>query len=339
MRKKMLIVTFLSLVLTLGLFVSLSAAEATDLTNESDVYSVEFQHERLMELLRGEVVVPFGFEGESVNVPRVNFILPPEGYRTYFLIGIEDEPTPECINFILMYTGIPEEFAVIDKAVLSRRILLDCETCECDEVIITPEEYTGYFQGIMPLSTWGMGQMISVPGLGNVTMGHPLNSGGLSFATSLHASNQVARHRYVYIRNTNTRIGTVTNSFFDSRRDVAFVSLHSPHRINPTVQGGAINNFQQRAALNDTVVSIRGVSGTQQATVVSINASGRFFGDPFDFTNKIATGPVGRIEDGDSGAALIRRMSPTDRAVLGTLTGDAIVGGRHVVIYTCAMAY
>ena len=85
---------------------------------------VDTQLERLRNLLHGNLredfVIPVTADGELAKIPRVNFIIPPEGNRTYFLIGLEEEPSQACIDFVLKYTGILRENAYIAKAVLRR---------------------------------------------------------------------------------------------------------------------------------------------------------------------------------------------------------------------------
>jgi len=138
MCSKKLTAVVLSLVLVLSLAMSLAAAAPSENTShyaiEANDYGVveaveqvnydasctERQFERLMELMQENVATPFSDDGAAINVPRVNFILPPEGGRNYFLIGVVDEPTAECIEFILAYTGIPRSQVQISKAIAQR---------------------------------------------------------------------------------------------------------------------------------------------------------------------------------------------------------------------------
>jgi hypothetical protein len=298
---------------------------------------VENQRARLMELFYGNVILPF-HEGEDVNVPAVNFIMPPEGDRDYFIIGVTEVPSQECIEFILSYTGIPQELAYIAQAIFNTRILPYQEVeYSYDECMYLHLEKDEYFQEIARFqSWWGMGQRIFIEGLGGMTMGHPLNSNLQSFATSPHTPN--ARGRNVFIHGTNHLIGSVRSAFVNSQGDVALVDLHGQNFINSTVQGGTINIFRATANRNDSVVSMRGWSGMQSSWVDSTIASAWH---PFGVTmhNLISTYPVRAIQYGDSGAALIRRMSPTDRAVLGTLIGDIVIGSRWVALYTPVTRY
>jgi len=73
------------------------------------------QFERLLELAEGTFIVPFTLDGEPINVPSINLIMPPSEFRDYFIIGLDDEETQECIDFILSYTGIPRERAHIEQ--------------------------------------------------------------------------------------------------------------------------------------------------------------------------------------------------------------------------------
>jgi len=113
MRIKMLLGLFLSPVFVFGFAVS---AFASTLTPE-----VEVQRERLRELMQGTAIAPSGIE--STNVPSINAIKPPDGDRNYFFIGLDSEPTQGCIEFILSFTGIPSELAIIERGELTLNIL------------------------------------------------------------------------------------------------------------------------------------------------------------------------------------------------------------------------
>ncbi|MCL2224820.1 MAG: hypothetical protein FWB96_07630 [Defluviitaleaceae bacterium] len=336
MRNKKIISILLTLVLSLAFTVSLSATEMIGFPN-----CIESQRERLRELLKGEVIVPFSSGGETVNIPRVNFIVPPEGDRCYFIIGVEETPTPECIEFILHYTGIPYELAYIAKATLTRRVLwVYYDENDHGEDAIPHYVYPTNHQGITPFSTLGMGTMVNIrfpEGRAYMTRGHPLNSNLRGFATAPHTRDAARRNVYV----GNRQIGSIgaNSAFFDARRDVARVDLHSPNTVHPIIDGGVINSFRETTVVGNTVISVRGQSGIQHSAVRTTNAEGRFTGETFTFFDKIGTYPLGRIQDGDSGAALIRRLAPADRAVLGTLAGDALVGGRLMAIYTKVTNY
>ena len=106
------------------------------ITNESNEENcVSTQYGLLLQLFYGNFIVPFNADGEPVNVPSVNFIIPPEGDRNYFVIGVEGELTDEYADFILSYTGIPREFAYIGQATFNRLVL---ELCN-DEVVFQPQ--------------------------------------------------------------------------------------------------------------------------------------------------------------------------------------------------------
>jgi len=253
MRTKMLAGMFLFLLLLLGFTVSASAT----LTPEA-----ERQFGLLQELMDETVVESFTAR-VGFNVPRVNLIIPMEGDREYFMIGVANEPTPECIEFILAYTGIPRERAFIGKGGFEF------------EGGIPP----GHIYDLLPSnervevaprqSWWGMGQLIWIDGAGMFTMGHPLNPNSISFATAPHQG--WLTNRNVFIHGTNQLIGTVRTSVFQHNMDVALINLHSPNFISPVVQGGAISDYQARAFLNDSVVS---VSGRQWRSINKIYVSG-----------------------------------------------------------------
>ena len=326
MRIKMLAGLFLSVVFVLAFAVS---ALASPLSHE-----VQGQVDRLRELM-DETVVESISGRTSFNVPQVNIIIPPEGDRDYFLIGVVDEPTPECIEFILAYTGIPSELAYIGKGRGELEFLITDyvqEGLPSDDI----EEIEPF---ILPL--WlNMGQRIDIVD-GNrrigLTMGHPINANGISFATAPHQAGLT--NRSVVFAGSNQTIGTVRMSSFQPNRDVALVDLHNNTFISTNVAGGPISDFRASASTHDSVISIRGVSGTQSSNVFSTSITARFPGIPFDFTGRIAIYPNGNSAVGDSGAALIRRMSPTDRAVLGTRQGWYTIGNRVVGIYTPVTVY
>ncbi|MCL2400061.1 MAG: hypothetical protein FWC91_10030 [Defluviitaleaceae bacterium] len=315
---------------------------------------VEMQHERLLELISGNFIVPFDFDGELDIIPSVNLIVPPEGTREYFVIGVEGTLTQECIDFILFYTGIPEELANISEAYLERQYLF-IYTCPDTgyerETTTKPEhwesiEYIDFMQEIVPYNaTFSMGQMMDVHFLGGAigfTIGHPINSQGIRFATSLHRTAAVAAHRPVTTYLSLFQIGTVSGTvFFDQRRDVALVNTAQNITISTVVPGagGSITNFRATANFDDNVMSLRGRSGPQTSWVWTTNASARFTGDPWYFGDKIGIYPDRTSIGGDSGAALIRRNSSADRAVLGTRSGFATIGGRRMGIYTKVTNY
>ena len=246
-----------------------------------------------------------------------------------------DEPTPECIEFILAYTGIPRELTYIGKGGGEREVLI----IDSAQEVLPPNDTVEVGPRVLP---WWvhMGQMIDILD-GNqrirVTMGHPFNANGWNFATAPHQAWLINRN--VLLAGSNQTIGTTRTSFFQPSMDVAMVDLHSNILISTNVLGSPIVDFRARATTHDSVLSIRGVSGTQSSNVYSTHATGRFDGEPFDFINKIAIYPNRPSAPGDSGSALIRRMSPTDRAVLGTRAGVARVGSRAVGVYTPVTVY
>jgi len=74
------------------------------------VVSVEFQ--RQVEFLR----ILYNYTpGEDSDAPNVVFIAVPELEGESFLIMLDEEPTAESVQFILDFTRIPYENAVITK--------------------------------------------------------------------------------------------------------------------------------------------------------------------------------------------------------------------------------
>ncbi|MCL1884280.1 MAG: hypothetical protein FWF81_11100 [Defluviitaleaceae bacterium] len=304
-----------------------------------DVNCTKVQTKRLYELFNGNFIVPFTDDGEPVNVPHVNMFATPEGDMDYFLIGLADEVTEEHINFILSYTGIPRELVEIVQGRFECQIMI-VPHGHYDEDIMPYMELVEYID-ITPFGTWSVGQMVSIRlpyATLHSTLGHPLSSSGLSFFTATHSHNALNRP-VALLANPQTPIGTIRRAYHQPHRDVAMVSLDNPHRISMFVDGGNINNFRASAVRNDLIVSLRGMSGPQRTSVYSSNF--RIQVSPFERTNKIALFPDGMSQNGDSGAALIRRMSATDRAVLGTRFGryTTLDGSRTFGIYTSVIQY
>jgi len=107
----------------------------------NDVNCVSCQYERLRQLLFDEVTETFNSNGEPVNIPRVSKADPPVS-RDYFHVELTYEPTQECIDFILSYTGIPQNRINIVQAYYARSGWLwgydfdFSESIECVEELI-----------------------------------------------------------------------------------------------------------------------------------------------------------------------------------------------------------
>ena len=342
MKNKKNLSVFLSALLVFCLVVPLLAFAATDLpeskneigaiydngNNDDDVINcLERQMERLKDLIDGTVIMPFG---SDITPPSVNIVLPPEGDREYFIIGTDGPATQECINFILSYTGISHENAFIAQGIGRRNVLQYGQT-------VTPYRQVHEYEAIEPhTTTLFMGEMITIAGVSSFTLGHPTSNFGTYFATSPHTTAALNRQVFLGLHEAPNRLlGTVSRAYFMSARDVAIVRITTANRVSTSFPwGGSIANFRGTAAVDDSTMSIRGVSGTRSSRVTSTVATGRFFGDPFSFAGKIAT--LGGAMDGDSGSALIRTR---DNAVLGTLNGTYSIGGITVTIYTPALRY
>ena len=145
MKKKSVFVVALVLFLALsGLNFSVFGITESNAGDQTDCYDIALhvlenesydctrvQLERLNHLLYELPFTPLNSYGETIAVPLVNVIIPPEGSRDYFIIGVTYEPTPECISFILEYTGIPAELAYIAAGSASREIL-SCSKSQCN---------------------------------------------------------------------------------------------------------------------------------------------------------------------------------------------------------------
>jgi len=322
--------------------VSLSFMSIVNVSADIDYDEVEAQHELLLDLLFGRAVIPQAFSDDDFEIPVVNIIIPiweHSGDPLHFLIGVESEPTQACIDFILAFTGIPAQYAYIGLGRFEREVLVTyVGDLPCEEIY----QYVDNYVGIMPLSTLNMGQMVSTRSpvnpnyIQSVTVGHPINSSAFAFATTFHMGSQI-NGSLVYIghRALLQRLGIVTRSYFTTQRDVSIVSIMGGvfNQISPFVDGGMITDFRASASILDPVISIRGLSGVQRSTVFTVNATGP------SFSNKIGIYPNGNSQRGDSGAALIRRLDDSDRAVLGTRSGTASIGTRVLGLYTLVTSY
>lgn len=265
---------------------------------EVDVGCVASQIARVRELRSGHV--------NGDNLPQIYIFSPPADDSDYFLIGLEDEPTPECIEFILAFTGIPSERAFIGKGTFEYEIYTQEVHYELQSPLVQ------------------VGQMISIVGVGSLTTGPPTNVHGTSFVTAPHVDGLSGTR--VNLRGTNTQIGTVMMSRVRPNKDYAIVNMRHPRRVSPYVPGvGLIRNFRGTAVRNDNTISMRGNSGPTQSWVYRVDFEvGNRFG-------KLATYPNRASMSGDSGAALIRT---SDNAVLGVRRGRATIGPREFGIYT-----
>ena len=334
----------LSLVMLFGFTIMLSVTVVAgipvlDITAKNECYEincVRCQLMRLQELCNGDITESFNTNGEPINIPKVNFIVRPEGDRDYFLIGVENEPTPKCIDFILAHTGIPQE-----RAHIARTYHYNDLGYEYDDTMPLPEEFVDP-QGITPFSTaWAMGRRISIEGLGGNnwgTLGHPLDSLGNSFATSPHEAG--LRGRSVSIHGVNEIIGYIRESFFERHRDVAIVDMRENiHSVHPNVQGRPITSYRTPANKDDSVISIR-ASGTHDSSVYTANAVISTQEGAVVYHDVILIYPDGDGVRGDSGAALIRMNTATDRAILGTRNGSTVMDcGRRFGRYTSVLQY
>jgi len=59
----------------------------------------------------GFEVTPFGFESNHMNIPNVTGMSIPDTENDRIFIGLDVPVTQEAIDFILAFTGIPEELA------------------------------------------------------------------------------------------------------------------------------------------------------------------------------------------------------------------------------------
>ncbi|MCL2527981.1 MAG: hypothetical protein FWE42_06115 [Defluviitaleaceae bacterium] len=351
--KKKLISTLLILVFALSTFMLVHASIYEDYNSniKFEANTIDAQFERLSELQEllwsgdRSTIVPFG-DDNLIEPPRINIIAPPPYEGGQFLIGLEvdlgtlgrddidainelttKDVCEEIIDFILYFTGIPRDSVDIGYSAILR--LSPVENYVASDIC----PVWGNDLPIQPRrETLFMGQRVTVNG-STSTVGHPLNSLGNSFFTTFHR--HIPTGTPAYSPHLGGRgVGFVQRTIFNETVDIAQISM-APLNVMISSQlpgGGNISNFRGTSFFGDPVISIRGFSGVQNTTIFSTNAIIPHYG----IRNMILVYPVGRITNGDSGAALIRTLN---RSVLGTLSGDVIHNGRHVGIYSDVQRY
>jgi hypothetical protein len=143
----------LTLLMTFGVITLLFAAPTVVSADSLIFHAYETdcekaQLERLMELYRGDITTAFNSDGEPVSVPKIEHVIP---YSGILIIVLADTPTSECIDFILSYTGISEERALI-------RGFLD----PGNMILPRYERHAPYSQETAPHRTWTAEQKITV---------------------------------------------------------------------------------------------------------------------------------------------------------------------------------
>lgn len=341
----------LSASILISIFLGSLTTYSDSLSNEENLNDLDTQIELLHMLFNHNPSdlarnMTFGVYEEQRKIPNVVFIATLYSESGMFLIGIDSEVTPEAVDFILSFTGIPREKAVIDQFL---GVALE----------ISPEfDVDGLYYGFHPnflnhhpevlhyarnansrMVSGGvvmMGQMINIPGVGAMTLGHPNNISGSRFFTAPH---RILPNGTI-VNQGSTRIGSVTRSFYGWFRDVAEVAVgNGVDQVSSRVPWANhnITNFRGNAIDGMLVRSIRGSTGVigtriEDANSAFITATGQTW---FDM---ILTYPNVRSEEGDSGAALIH-TSGTAETVLGTRKGRVDFSGRIFGMYTRVDSY
>ena len=152
-----------------------------------------------------------------------------------------------------------------------------------------------------------MGQMITIPGIGSMTLGHP-SAGGGAFFTAAHRT--LPQETRVLRESGGTPIGVTNRSAFNMTADFVEVVVNPDVRVSSFIPiGVTIRDYRGFARSGDRVISIRGMSGGRIINVyepffTSVNGG---------LVNKLLAYPNDVSQAGDSGAALIRT---TDNSVI-----------------------
>jgi|GEM_PF-6871241 len=166
----------------------------------------------------------------------------------------------KCIDFILSYTGITQERAHI---VQGYYVLPDWwGEDEYDGIMVSQEECIEYPREQGLIWEWSMGQKISIEFMGArwrenwVTMGHPIDSSGRHFLTSIHRGFQFEGRR-VFAYGTDIVIGRIVESRNVEHIDYAIIELNESHSISPYIYGTPISEYRAAARAGDRVLAIR----------------------------------------------------------------------------------
>ena len=318
-----------------------NGGSSNDMETQIELLNMLFNHSP-SDLAR---IIPFGLDGEQTEIPNVVLVALPETEGEMFFIAIDNEVTPEAVDFILSFTGISREKADIAQ-------LLN-EVVEIGPEIVD-ELYNGFhpnffnsdseilysFDSSETRQIFGgivmMGQIINIPGVGSMTLGHPNNVAGSRFFTAPHRVLATGTR----VNQGTTQIGTITRSLFGGNRDVAEVAVgNGVGQVSPVVPWANrnITNFRGNATNGMSVRSIRGLSGVVTTRIENANFS--FTASGLTWTNMILTYPNVRSQEGDSGSALIH-TSGTTETVLGTRRSRLeFADGRVMGVYTRVQNY
>ena len=247
---------------------------------------------------------------------------------------INSEVSNDIVDFVLSYTGIPRLNASFNYIVGMRIPPLPPDFIFTEPGPIWGEDRThlnnwvdsniddedGYESIESDFTApFSMGTLMRTGVAGITTIGHPTDSNGSAFRTSLHANLSQMTETQRVARVNDIEVGRVTVSIFNATVDIATVELLGGRTVStmlpaPWNWGGGvhISNFRGSPRLFDSVASINGMSGLLFGEILRTNGNCTEIGA----TDMIFVYPRGNITNGDSGSALVRR---SDGAVLGTL--------------------
>lgn len=344
MKIKKFLISFIFL-----LFVSPLFVYASDINSLSQFERLNLLFELTPKEIQQKVQLfsTFSDEHSEISIPNVIGFGMPELEGRKILIGLEEEPTAEQINFLLYFVGISLEDAIIGK--LTEEIEIAPYYLE---IPLTAE---GFYINFLENSreyididfftvTGGivqMGQMINIPGVGNLTLGHPNNASGTGFFTAPHGLASDGARVNIGQNGTN-QIGSITRTGngAPTGADFALVMTNGfgveVSRIVPWANRN-ITNFRGIGHAGESVRSIRGLSGVHSNTIEQSGFSFTGTGG-VQLRNMILTYPNGRSTPGDSGAALIR-TNGTVETVLGVRRSNITLGGVVFGVYSSVTNY
>jgi len=364
--KKKFACLFLVFFLSLSVFITVHASLNHDYNSADEV---ERQLELLIELnelIMSDSIVSYNRGGEPIILPRLTLILPPAYETDRFEIGLyidigtlefgdfdeigglaSQEVPEDIIDFILTYSGIPRERANVGYSVVLRIPTLPYDyipsgICPVWGVYRCPDlgvagslekhvEIDFNEQGLITprTTTLFIGELVSHQDWGTGTVGHPANAAGSYFFSAFHRNNLPNNRN---IMRGATWIGTISRTTYNSSVDITGINTFPAGvRVSMMLPSGrTITSFRGTPRVHDNAISIRGVSGVQNTSIVNTHA----VIPELNVRGMMLTYPLRTVQHGDSGAALVNGT-----VVLGTLSGSAFHDGRWHGLYTNVQNY
>ena len=318
----------------------------------------------------------FDFDIENIVVPNVVAMGSAETDDCVILIAFDSEVTPEAMDFVLAFTGIPAHRANFDQLLGFRSNVGTLDLLDEVELIngfhpnflensyeflhpdflaeIAPDFVLGatadyaleYNSDVFQPDYLTIGPRVVSGGI--LSMGELIildnslmtlghpDASGTRFFTAPHRV--VPHFAQVNLNRTNSQIGRATRSFYGINRDFAEVAVSAGLEVSRRAPSGRnITNFRGTAVAGLPATSIRGLSGLVSVRVHDTNAAFQVNG--VQWSNMILAYPDGRSQVGDSGAALIQTIG-TGENVIGTRQGSLhFVSGTVKGIYTRVQNY